>query len=1055
MDLTILQLNAQGSKEVASDLRKNTERLVDIIVLQEPYSLAGRIKGYAELKARIYHPNVNTPKVAIIVKNPNLDVLQLKMEDTKHVAAIQVIAGTYEFYLISAYFQFSHPVEPYLEVLDRCINRIKSKKANSEIVICADVNALSTSWFSRSTNERGDLVEDFIMDNNLIVINKKSEHTTYASPSGTSNIDITLATTGIAKYIKDWCVSPDLTISDHNAILFKISSRDVAGIQLRHDDLSFNLNKANWKLFEAEVRRIFNPFIKKKIEYLPAQDAVALVTTKLQEICKKTIGIRRYRARTVPWWNDKLTALRKKVQAARSQLNRVRRLSLNDLEQAKNRHKKYRAEYVKEIRKSKMQSWQRFITEKGNEDPWGIVYKILRNKIRNDFNTFHSIGEGNDSTVTWRDTAGKLLDKMVPTDDNVTDTDRHNTENEIKNYVNYNLEPLISVEEIEIAIKRIKNKKAPGMDGINPEIVKTLWKTDKDILLKLFNSCLKESSFPESWRQARLRPILKDIQKDPASVNSYRPIALLSVMGKLYERIIVNRIQNLYEEQGLSSNTQFGFRSGRGTDDALNRVVSLTKSSETKYVVSVFFDIAGAFDNLWWPAILKRVTKAQCSLQLFGIIKQYFSKRKMILTSRYDKIAKEMTKGCPQGSIIGPLAWNWSMDELLNQLQTLETEKIYATAYADDLALIICEDSRTKIEEKACKAIETICSWCVKYKLRIAIEKTKAILIRGNFHQDRMPKMIIYDKKIKFVNEYKYLGIYLDRKLSFMPHVQYLKNKIMALSGILRRSIQDEWGLKRKACTLLYKCLYVPVIVYGAIVWFERTSHSHIERSLNSIQRKLLMPMSRACRTSSTAAMQVIMGCMPIKLEIIQKALITKARKKELVVWNTYRFNPEEDLSEKYLKEEKKKLKLALCDQWQKEWNNNTHGRTTYKFIEDVSFADKNYKWFKPNKACVDIITGYGSINKTLFERNCVESPKCPKCPNEDENIEHILFQCSLYSHIRPQNILEHQKQETWNGILKDEISYKEFCNFAIKVFKIRKEFLRKGENSSSPPPRG
>jgi len=114
------------------------------------------------------------------------------------------------------------------------------------------------------------------------------------------------------------------------------------------------------------------------------------------------------------------------------------------------------------------------------------------------------------------------------------------------------------MEEIETALKRIKDKKAPGLDGLNPEIVKRLWHVDKEVIPIVFNNCVRESIFPEAWKQGKLRPILKDIQKDPVSLGSYRPIALLSVVGKLLERVIANRIHNLYMEQELSNNKQFG-----------------------------------------------------------------------------------------------------------------------------------------------------------------------------------------------------------------------------------------------------------------------------------------------------------------------------------------------------------------------------------------------------------------------------------------------------------------------------------------------------------------
>jgi len=149
--------------------------------------------------------------------------------------------------------------------------------------------------------------------------------------------------------------------------------------------------------------------------------------------------------------------------------------------------------------------------------------------------------EGNTFTLTWRDTAVRLLDKMVPTDLEFDDADMQSIEKKVSSYSNANLVSLVTGEEIKAVIKRTRNNKAPNLDGINPEIVKKLWRIDKEIVLILMNNCLRTSMFPDFWKQAVLRPILKNIQKDPAQIQSYRPIALLPVMGKLLERIIVNR----------------------------------------------------------------------------------------------------------------------------------------------------------------------------------------------------------------------------------------------------------------------------------------------------------------------------------------------------------------------------------------------------------------------------------------------------------------------------------------------------------------------------------
>jgi len=244
------------------------------------------------------------------------------------------------------------------------------------------------------------------------------------------------------------------------------------------------------------------------------------------------------------------------------------------------------------------------------------------------------------------------------------------------------------------------------------------------------------------------------------------------------------------------------------------------------------------------------------------------------------------------------------------------------------------------------------------------------------------------------------------------------------------------------------------VITYGAVAWYDRVSHSHVDRILSSIQRKLLLYMTRACRTTSTAAMQVISGYMPIKLEVVKKALLTKVRRMEPVAWDTYLFAPGEDQSGGYLKKEKEKLEATLYTKWQQDWDQNEHGRTTYRFIPDVKFSHKNWKWFKPNRQCVYMITGYGPINETLFARNCVQTADCPRCPGIAESVEHMLFHCPLYDNLRGHDLGDLTADDEWTALLKDEEIYVGFSNYVTSVFRTRKNYLTILD-SDSPPPRG
>jgi len=106
--------------------------------------------------------------------------------------------------------------------LDKSIDKIKRNNVNNQVIISVDVNVSSVSWYSRTTDERGDMIKEFIVANNLVVLNRASKFTTYAFPLGTSNIDVILTTPGIAGNV--FVTGAFRQISNHNVILFKILS---------------------------------------------------------------------------------------------------------------------------------------------------------------------------------------------------------------------------------------------------------------------------------------------------------------------------------------------------------------------------------------------------------------------------------------------------------------------------------------------------------------------------------------------------------------------------------------------------------------------------------------------------------------------------------------------------------------------------------------------------------------------------------------------------------------------------------------------------------------
>ena len=127
-------------------------------------------------------------------------------------------------------------------------------------------------------------------------------------------------------------------------------------------------------------------------------------------------------------------------------------------------------------------------------------------------------------------------------------------------------------------------------------------------------------------------------------------------MGKLYERILVSRVEQDYDARGLNSSSQFGFKASLSAEDAICKTLGTFKDTNKKCVLLLFIDIQGTFNNLWWLSILLRLIKEGISSYIFDTLKDYFSGRSVSLMAEDGSmiISREAERGCPQGSIVGP-----------------------------------------------------------------------------------------------------------------------------------------------------------------------------------------------------------------------------------------------------------------------------------------------------------------------------------------------------------------------------------------------------------------
>ena len=364
-----------------------------------------------------------------------------------------------------------------------------------------------------------------------------------------------------------------------------------------------------------------------------------------------------------PWWNLELYQMRQLLRSARKnsrQLGDPRAISLTKLR---------KAQYQREIRRAKAKSWKEFCSVDLNEDPFKAMKKIA-GKLRGV--SLHEIRDA-DGQLTNSEPRilATLAEKFFPKPTTA------NTSGIV----------VVVQSEVDHAVQNLKLKRAPGSDGITAEHIQILYGVIKPFLFKIFYACLQTSYFPIKWKSAQVLIIPKPHKEDYTDPSAYRPISLLSLLGKCLEKIILRRLNYLANEQGWLSNNQHGFRNGFSTISAID---SLTRQIHhglncKAYSACVLLDIKGAFDNVWHVAIIKSIISKNCPEYIVSLITRFLANRSATLSLNNTNLSTIIEKGCPQGSLLSPLLWNLVVDEALNLRLP---QGIHIQAYADDLVLI-------------------------------------------------------------------------------------------------------------------------------------------------------------------------------------------------------------------------------------------------------------------------------------------------------------------------------------------------------------------------------
>ena len=220
--------------------------------------------------------------------------------------------------------------------------------------------------------------------------------------------------------------------------------------------------------------------------------------------------------------------------------------------------------------------------------------------------------------------------------------------------------PHLDKKELIIIFDKFKNStgKAPGFDLLTYNIWYNLFIRHEEFFINLLDLIVQYNYFPNVLKRAKIIFIPKP-GKNPTAVDSYRPISLLPTVGKIIERIFVNRLMPFLYDNSILSNRQYGFKENISTEHALHSITESIKTNRlTKHVAMTSIDIKSAFDSVNWTILFETFNKLKIPNFFINFISHYLYKRSISFSDNIVTLSKNVSMGCPQGSVVAPILWN-------------------------------------------------------------------------------------------------------------------------------------------------------------------------------------------------------------------------------------------------------------------------------------------------------------------------------------------------------------------------------------------------------------
>ena len=858
--LRIIQWNIQGLRAKNEELRSILwENKILIACLQE--TLLGdshwQPPRHYKLERSPHFGGDNNRGVAIMLHS-SLQHSRLHLNSTLEVVAATIRAQ-------KAYTVCSIYLSPNTRINKGEIRDI-IRQLPRPFILLGDFNGKHPLWdLQNPSDHRGRDIEALIMEESLAILNHDGKATHYhIQTNKESVIDLSLCSLDIATdFHQD--VDKDLHGSDHYPVY--LTAKEFLPQQ---NNPRWLQNQANWTLFTE---------LADQVELIISDNPLHNMNSILKIVKEAaTASIPRsdgyLQVGPVPWWNDACNNIRKARNKAQKQMSKYPTIP-NRVEYKKLRGKSQRIQ-----KNARATSWIAYVSTVNSYTEHGKVWrKVDKIKGKHCPKPPPAIKVNGilltDPDEVANSFAGHFANVSIKTKELYPREYARSQERRKRLHFNrtgghpdnYYLNAPFTIEDLEAQLLHCKDS-APGPDDITVPMLKHLSANAKNKLLEAFNQMWEAGKLPSEWKKEIKLPLLKP-GKDPNLPQSYRPISLSSCVCKLFERMVNQRLMWFLEKHTILCPQQSGFRKNKSTMDALIQLTSCIERGfqDKRHTTAVFFDLEKAYDTVWRSEILNSLHDMGLRGNLPKYIENFLNNREFCV--RNGAVHSEymrLEEGLPQGSVLSVTCFAIAINDIVKQLGT----EVHCALYVDDLVIYTTAKNAAHSNRLIQRSINKLTDWTSQKGMRFSEDKTVAIKFEKRRSEE--PELTLYNKRIQVQEKSLYLGLVIDKRLNWKPHVEHLRAKCISAVNLIKHISHLSWGADRRTLLHLYTALIQSKLDYGAHIY--GMAKPQVLQRLNPIQNECLRACTGAFKSSPIASLCTEAGMLP--LEYIRDAITLK-----------------------------------------------------------------------------------------------------------------------------------------------------------------------------------